>query len=117
MIDDSPLLRAAYQAFNDRDIDAALAVMAPDVDWPNGMVEGGRVHGHDAVRDYWTRQWSQIDPHVEPIGFRTGTDERITVDVHQIVRDLDGNLLVEQNVQHVYTLEDRQIKRMEIVGG
>jgi len=112
---DDTLLVNAYAAFNDRDIDAALAVMAPDVDWPNGM-EGGRVHGHDAVRAYWTRQWSQMDPHVEPVGFTITADSRVIVDVHQVVRDLSGNLLVDQTVQHVYTMEDGRIKRMEIVG-
>ena len=42
------LLRSAYEAFNARDIDSALAAMTPDVDWANGW-EGGRVVGHDAV--------------------------------------------------------------------
>ena len=51
------LLRRAYAAFNARDIDGALALMHPDVDWPNGM-EGGREHGHDAVRAYWERQFA-----------------------------------------------------------
>jgi hypothetical protein len=59
------LLVSAYAAFNARDIDRALATMHADVEWPNGM-EGGYVHGHDAVRDYWTRQWKLIDPDVEP---------------------------------------------------
>jgi ketosteroid isomerase-like protein len=31
------LLRAAYTAFNVRDIDAALALMTPDVVWPEGV--------------------------------------------------------------------------------
>ena len=82
-------LTVTYRAFNARDIDAALALMHTDVDWPNGM-EGGRVHGHQAVRDYWTRQWGLIDPHVEPIDFRTDEDGRTVVDVHQVVRDLAG---------------------------
>jgi len=29
------LLEGAYEAFNRRDVDAVLAGMAPDVDWPN----------------------------------------------------------------------------------
>ena len=62
------LLTRTYRAFNARDIDAVLAVMHPEVDWPNGM-EGGRVRGHAAVREYWTRQWTMIDPHVEPLEF------------------------------------------------
>jgi hypothetical protein len=35
------LLQTLYGAFNARDIDAALAGMHPDVDWPNGMEGGG----------------------------------------------------------------------------
>lgn len=45
------LLAAAYEAFDVRDMDAVLAMMHPDVDWPNGM-EGGRIRGRSDVRDY-----------------------------------------------------------------
>jgi ketosteroid isomerase-like protein len=106
------LLRRAYAAFNARNIDRALAVMHPDVDWPNGM-EGGRELGHDAVRDYWTRQFGLIDSHVEPESFED-VDGKIVVEVHQVVRDLDGALLSDQQVEHVYTLRDGLIARMDI---
>ena len=106
------LLRRAYSAFNARDIDRALAVMHPDVDWPNGM-EGGREVGHDAVRAYWTRQFGLIDSHVEPESFAE-VDGKIAVQVHQVVRDLDGALLSDQQVEHVYTLRDGLIARMDI---
>jgi ketosteroid isomerase-like protein len=107
------LLRRAYEAFNARDIDAALALMDPDVDWPNGM-EGGREVGHDAVRAYWTRQWQLIDPQVEPESFSEDEDGRVVVLVHQLVRDLDGGLVADQRVEHVYTLRDGLIERMDI---
>lgn len=106
-------LRRAYAAFNARDIEGALALMHPDVDWPNGM-EGGREHGHDAVRSYWTRQFRLIDSHVEPVGFAEDDEGRIVVDVDQVVRDLDGELLSEQRVQHVYMLRHGLIARMDI---
>jgi ketosteroid isomerase-like protein len=106
------LLRRAYAAFNARDIDRALAVMHPDVDWPNGM-EGGRELGHDAVRAYWTRQFGLIDSHVEPESFED-VDGKIVVEVHQVVRDLDGALLSDQRVEHVHTLRDGLIARMDI---
>ncbi len=109
-----PLLRRTYAAFNARDIDATLAAMWPDVAWPNGM-EGGYVHGHEAVRAYWTRQWTMIDPHVEPVGFAVDGQERVTVTVHQVVRDLSGKLLVDQTVGHRYTIRDRLITTMEIL--
>jgi ketosteroid isomerase-like protein len=107
------LLRRAYEAFNVRDIDAALALMHRDVDWPNGM-EGGRELGHDAVRAYWTRQWQLIDPHVEPESFAEDEHGRTVVSVHQVVRDLDGGVVADQRVEHAYTLRDGLIERMDI---
>jgi hypothetical protein len=107
------LLAAAYAAFNARDIGAVLALMHPDVDWANGM-EGGHVHGHSAVRDYWKRQWAIIDPHVEPVRFASDEAGRTVVEVHQIIRDLTGRVLSDQIVQHVYTIHDGLIERMDI---
>jgi len=99
-VEHEKLLRAMYEAFNARDIDAVLRQMAADVDWPNAW-EGGRVHGHEGVRDYWTRQWSAIDPAVEPVGFTTRSDGSIAVEVDQVARGLDGTLLGEGRVLHV----------------
>ena len=75
------LLRAAYAAFNARDIDAALALMTPDVAWPKAF-KGGFVRGPEEVRAYWTEQWSEINPHVEPVSFYSEETGRILVDVH-----------------------------------
>jgi hypothetical protein len=107
------ILKQTYKRFNDRNIDATLAMMHPEVDWPNGM-EGGIEHGHQAVRNYWVRQWKIFDPHVEPTEYNKEEDGRINVTVHQVVHDLEGNLLVDQIIQHVYTFEDGLIKAMEI---
>jgi ketosteroid isomerase-like protein len=107
------LLKKAYAYFNARNIDAILALMKPDVVWANGM-DGGYVYGHDGVREYWTRQWEMIDPHVEPVSFEADDNESLVVNVYQVVHDLNKNLLVDQMVKHVYTIEDGFIKRMEI---
>jgi hypothetical protein len=107
------ILRQTYRHFNNRDIDATLTAMHPDVDWPNGM-EGGIEQGHDAVRRYWTRQWTIVNPHVEPILFLEEKAGRINVTVHQVVHDLEGNLLVDQLIHHVYTIKDGLIISMEI---
>ena len=113
-VDPVQLLTEAYRGFNAREIDAVLALMHDDVDWPNGM-EGGRVHGHQQVRDYWTRQWGMINPRVDPVSFQSSGGNQTTVLVHQLVRGLDGSVLLDQMVQHVYTLEDGLIRRMDIV--
>jgi hypothetical protein len=107
------LIRRAYAAFNARDLDAALAAMHPDVDWPNAL-DGGRVHGHDAIRRYWTRQFETIDPRVEPQSVVTHERGRVVVEVRQVVRDLEGTLIADERVEHVYAIRDGLIARMDI---
>lgn len=106
-------IRSFYGAFNARDIETALAATSADVDWPNGW-KGGREHGHEAVRDYWTRQWAEIDAQVEPVSITTRADGRVVVDVHQVVRDLEGELLSDSRVLHVYEFRDGLVVRMDI---
>jgi len=106
-------LRSAYAAFNARDIDSALVLMTPDVAWPRAF-KGGFVRGHDEVRAYWTEQWSEIDPHVEPVGFHPEETGSILVDVHQVVRDLAGAALADEHVGHRFTFEKGLIRAMEV---
>lgn len=110
---EAKLLRAAYAAFNARDIPAALALMTPDVAWPRAF-KGGFVRGPDEVHTYWTEQWSEINPHVEPVAFHLENDGQILVEVHQVVRDLAGNLLADERVGHKFALENGLIRGMEV---
>ncbi len=107
------LLRAAYAAFNARDINAALALMTPDVVWPKAF-KGGSALGHEGVRAYWTEQWSEINPHVEPVTFHPEEVGRILVEVHQVVRDLAGAVLAEEHVGHRFTISQGLIQAMEV---
>jgi hypothetical protein len=102
-----------YAAFNARDLETLRAAMAPDVDWANGMT-GGRVHGWAAVQAYWTEQWETLDPRVEPVRVSTDAAGQVVVDVHQVVRDRAGVVLVDQMVRHTYWLRDGLVERMEI---
>jgi ketosteroid isomerase-like protein len=109
------VLRSAYRAFNARDIEAAIELMDPEVDWPNAW-EGGRVVGRAAVRDYWSRQFAAISSKVEPEGFTEEADGSITVDVHQVVHDArSGDLLSDSRVRHRYRLEDSLVARMDVL--
>lgn len=107
------LLRRVYAAFNRREIESVLALMRSDVDWPNGW-EGGRVLGKEAVRDYWTRQFKVLNPHVEPLLFTREADGRIAVKLHQVVHEINGKLLGDRIIQHVYDIRDGLIQSMEI---
>jgi hypothetical protein len=107
------LLRAVYAAFNTRDIDTALSMMTLDIDWPRAF-KGGFVHGPNAVRAYWTEQWSEINPHVEPVAFHPAAPGQVLVDVHQVVRGLDGSLLADDIVQHRFVFVDGLIRKMNV---
>ena len=111
--DITALLRAAYAAFNARDIDAVLALMTPDVARPRAF-KGGFVDGHEEVRAYWSEQWSEIDPHVEPLAFRTDSDGAIVVEVHQVVRDRAGAVLADEITGHRFTVQDGLIRAMAV---
>jgi hypothetical protein len=113
MADIRQMLEEMYGDFNARRMEAVLARMIPEVEWPNGW-EGGYVNGHAGVRDYWTRQWAVLDPRVEPINIVEDERGRYVVEVHQVVRDREGKLLVDQVVHHAYSLRDGLIERMDI---
>lgn len=107
------LLRSAYAAFNSRNIDAALALMTPDVAWPRAF-KGGFVEGPEEVRAYWTEQWSEINPHVNPVAFHPEKAGQILVEVHQVVRDMAGAVIADEHVGHCFTIDHGLIKIMEI---
>ena len=109
------LLEAAYEAFDRRDVDAALAGMAPEVDWPNAW-EGGYVHGREAVRDYWARQWRELDPEVHPVAMTVLDDGRVRVLVQQTVRPVGAPAgeATTQQVAHVYTFREGLVTRMDV---
>jgi SnoaL-like domain len=107
------ILRAAYADFNARKIEDVLARLHPEVEWANGM-EGGHVHGREGVRAYWTRQWAMVDPHVEPLSIEPDSQGRLVIEVHQVVCDLEGKVVVDKIVHHAYRFTDGLIQRMDI---
>jgi hypothetical protein len=113
MADTRLLIAEAYSAFNRRDIDGALALMSEKVSWPKAS-EGGRIVGKEEIRAYWTRQWKEFDPHVEPVEVIDREDSKTDVKVHQLVKTLSGDVLSEMDVWHVYTIANGLIERMDV---
>jgi len=117
---DFKALERLYDQFNGRDIDGVLTALADDVAWANGM-DGGHVHGHEALRQYWTHQWSVVSPHVAPLGFDRTGDGAVVATVLQSVRDLEGRPLRDQahglqdrTVKHVFRFRDGKVVRFDI---
>ena len=113
MADTQTLIARAYAAFNKRDIDGVFVLMSEHVSWPKAS-EGGQVVGKDEIRAYWTRQWNQFDPHVEPIEVIDRGEGKTDVRVHQLVKSLDGDVLSDSEVWHTYTISNGLIDRMDL---
>jgi hypothetical protein len=113
MANTQTLIAQAYSAFNRRDIDAALALMSENVSWPRAS-EGGSVVGKAEIRAYWTRQWQEFDPRVEPIEVIEHEEGKTEVRVHQLVKSLAGDVLSDSEVWHIYTFAVGLIERMEL---
>ena len=113
MADTKTMIEQAYSAFNKRDIDGALALMTQDVSWPKAS-EGGKIIGKEEVRAYWTRQWDEFDPHVEPLAMTEEGGGKIRVMVHQLVKSLQGDVLSDSEVLHVFTVKSGLIAAMDL---
>jgi hypothetical protein len=90
-----------------------LTTLHPQVRWSRAW-EGDYATGHNEVRDYWLRQWQELNPQVEPTGFAEREDGRLEVAVHQVVKNMQGQLLFDGAVKHIYTIQDKLFKQMDI---
>ncbi len=115
MRSDEDILRTAYEAFDARNVVTALALMHPEVDWPNAW-EGGRVTGRDAVAAYWRRQFEQISSTITPERLDPGPDDTIDVTVRQVVCDAKtGEIQSDTQVVHRWRLQDGLVVRMDVL--
>jgi hypothetical protein len=115
MDDITLLFHDLYRNFNSRHIDLVISQMATDVKWANGMI-GGYVHGHKGVRDYWSRQFEILRPQVTPLEIDI-ENQIVKIKVHQVVHDLEGNLLADAIVFHHFYLTGGKITEFVIANG
>jgi len=107
------LLEQAYRLFNERDVDALLAMMTDDVEWPD-VANGTVLHGKNAIRAYWQGQFAVADPHVTPTDFLTAGEDLVAV-IQQEVLDLQGEPLGPSSVvYHRYQFAGDLVRRMTV---
>jgi len=59
----------------------------------------------EEIRAYWTRQWAEFDPHVDPPATTEEDGGKVRVRVHQLVKSLQGAVLSDSEVLHVFTMK------------
>ena len=107
-------IRSAYAAFNRGDFDAAVAVLAPDIEWtePLEFPGGGTYHGREAVKQYlmhsragWAEGSSEPERFIE-------SGNRIVVFVRARFRDKQNPEWHEVALADGYTIHNGQIVQM-----
>jgi NAD(P)-dependent dehydrogenase (short-subunit alcohol dehydrogenase family)/ketosteroid isomerase-like protein len=107
------VVRRAYHAFNEHDVEAGVALMDAEVDWPD-MSKDGSIHGQAGVREHWRDQFRQADPRIEVRDIAERDHGVVEAQVRQIVRAPDGRKLADQRLVHVFTFAGGRIKRLDV---
>jgi ketosteroid isomerase-like protein len=106
-------LEVAYRRFNERDIDALLAMTTDDVEWPD-VARGKVLHGPREIRAYWEAQFAAADPRVTPTAFIPTGDDMVAV-VDQRIFDLAGQPVTASTVvYHRYSFAGDLVSRMRV---
>lgn len=114
-MNDEQTIKHIYELFNSRNIDSIFSYLTDDVAWANGM-EDTHVLGKEAIREYWTHQWSVINPHVTPLRISKANDGSMFVDVHLVVKDLNGAIVLDEKIVHCFSMKSGKVVRFDIPG-
>lgn len=107
-------LRNAYDAFNRGDIDAAVRVLNPDVEWiePVEFPGGGAYHGIDGAKRYLAQSRASAAQVIsEPERFIT-SGNKIIVFVHARVLPKDAGAWRDVTLADVYTFQNGSVSQM-----
>jgi uncharacterized protein len=108
---------STYEAWNRRDVEGALAPLAPDLEWvlPDGGANGGTNHGRESFRAFFETYFEAFESiQLEPQKFVVA-GERIVALVRMFGADPGSGAEAEQSAGHVWTMRDGKAARLEIV--
>lgn len=111
------LARAAYEAFNRRDLDAAFEVLDPEIEWHTSprFIRGGRTfRGHDGVREVLDSFFATFDEfRTEPREFIDGGD-KVIVPVRLLGRLRGTGEEMRFDLVQVWTVRDDRAVRLDV---
>ena len=111
------LLLRFYKAIDAKDVDAILAMLHPEVDFPDQLNDDRRLRGHAAVRAYYEKAFSIIAGESTPTAFHPRPDGTLEVRVHHHVTSIDGALWHDGPVDYSFGFRDGLIARLDRLDG
>jgi uncharacterized protein len=115
MNDNVEILRDAYEALNDGDIERALAVLDEDAEWSehSDLPEAGTYRGRDAIRTFlesFLESWQDFDQEMEEL--ITG-GPCVLIMLRSRQRGKGSGVAVEAQYAHLWTMEDGRGVRVD----
>ncbi|MEV4434106.1 nuclear transport factor 2 family protein [Streptomyces sp. NPDC049555] len=113
------LVRTAYAAHRDRDLDAFLGVFAADAEWvhPDGMADyglGGTQRGHAGIKEFLARVPQHVGGMVlDPQEFIVSGDRVVVLGVREVTNRRGRTRTLK--FLHAWTIRDGKAVRMEDV--
>ena len=112
---DVEALRAAYDALNRGQLDAALAPLAEDAEWQESPELPGsdRYRGRETIRSFLTgflESWEEFRQEIEDV---VVAGERVCLMIHLVARGRGSGAQVDARYAHVWTLRDGVGVRVE----
>jgi ketosteroid isomerase-like protein len=106
-------VRAFAEAITAGDLDAALAVCHPEIEFLSVLaVTGRRYLGHAGIREYFediASAWSEWRVEVDEIV--PGPDGRVAIMMSMHVRGKESGAILTARTDHVWTLKDGRLYR------
>jgi ketosteroid isomerase-like protein len=104
--DDVGRLKAAYEALNQGDSEAALGVLEPDAEWieHSTLPEAGTYNGRNAIRAFLVRfleSWHEFRQEIERI---VEGGDRVALLLHSFAVGKGSGVEVETRYAHVWTM-------------
>jgi ketosteroid isomerase-like protein len=113
--DTEPVRRFA-DAINRGDLEAALAVCDPEIEFLSVLGISGHAYiGHEGVRQYFedvSSAWEEW--RVEVHGVTSGPDGRVAIEMTMHVRGLGSGAALSAFAGHVWTVRDGKLLRNEM---
>jgi ketosteroid isomerase-like protein len=108
-------VRGFADAITRSDIDAALAVCDPEIEFLSVLGISGRAYlGHDGIRQYFEDVSSAWEVwRVEVHGLTSGPDGRVAIEMTMHVRGLGSGAALSEYAGHVWTVRNGKLLRNE----
>lgn len=109
-------VRRFADAITRSDLDAALAVCHPEIEFLSVLGISGRAYvGHEGIRQYFedvSSAWEEwtVDVH----GLTAGPDGRVAIEMTMHVRGLGSGAALSEFAGHVWTVRNGKLLRNEL---